>query len=54
MKWRETATEVHIFNRVTGIKAPSMFFYGKQEEAIKHAKTHNTLLKRFPEKWMCF
>jgi hypothetical protein len=54
MQWRETATSVTIMHRITGAKAPSVYFYGKPSDAVKHVMATNTLIKRFPERWMCF
>lgn len=38
----------------TGAEAPSVYEYGKYEDVIKRVVKSNTLVSRFPNKWMAY
>lgn len=54
MKQRETATRITIKNLITGVCAPSVYVNGKYDDCVKHVRKTNTLVSRFPEKWIAY
>lgn len=54
MKARETANRIKIVNRITGAEAPPVYIYGKYDDAVKYVRKQNTLVSRFPKRWMAF